>query len=149
MLNINIFTDGACSGNPGPGGWGAIIICGQESWELFGGCPIATNNQMELAGPIEALKKIDEPSNITITTDSQYVVKGMTKWKDNWIKNNWRNSQKKEVANKELWIELIKLSAKHKIKWSWVKGHNGHPENERCDVLAQMGIKKNFIKTVF
>ena len=141
MKKIEIFTDGACSGNPGPGGWGAILRYRNNEKELSGGALNTTNNQMEMQAVIEALRILKEPCEIILTTDSQYVVNGMTKWLDDWIKKDWKTASKKSVANQELWKELSRLSSLHKIKWTWVKGHAGHPENERCDVLA-----KNFIE---
>lgn len=141
MKHVDIFTDGACSGNPGAGGWGVILRYGKNEKELSGGADLTTNNQMELSAVIEALKSLKEPCDVTLTTDSQYVVCGMTEWMNNWIVRNWKTSDKKPVANKELWQELKALSEKHKISWQWVKGHAGHPENERCDALARSYIK--------
>ena len=136
MKHVDIFTDGACSGNPGPGGWGAILRYGKVEKELSGGNVQTTNNQMEMIAVIEALKLLKEPCDITLTTDSQYVVKGMTQWLNGWIANGWKNASKKPVANQDLWQILADLSKKHQIQFKWVKGHAGHPENERCDVLA-------------
>ena len=136
MKHIDIFTDGACSGNPGPGGWGAILRYGNVEKELSGGAKLTTNNQMEMTAVIEALKILKEPCNITLTTDSQYVVKGMTEWLKDWKSRGWKTAAKKPVANQELWQQLDDLVQIHSIRWQWVKGHAGHPENERCDALA-------------
>ena len=145
MKHVDIFTDGACSGNPGIGGWGAILRYGKSEKELSGGSDMTTNNQMEMQAVIEALKILKEPCDITLTTDSQYVVRGMTEWLKDWVAKNWKTAAKKSVANQELWQELKTLSEKHKISWKWVKGHAGHPENERCDALARSYIE-NFSK---
>ena len=142
MKHVDIFTDGACSGNPGPGGWGAILRYAGVEKELSGGDKQTTNNQMEMKAVIEALKILKEPCDITLTTDSQYVVQGMTKWLNDWIARGWKTSSKKPVANQELWTELADLAKKHRIHWSWVKGHAGHAENERCDALARGFIEK-------
>ena len=142
MKHVDIFTDGACSGNPGPGGWGAILRYAGVEKELSGGDKQTTNNQMEIKAVIEALKILKEPCDITLTTDSQYVVQGMTKWLNDWIARGWKTSSKKPVANQELWTELADLAKKHHIHWSWVKGHAGHAENERCDALARGFIEK-------
>ena len=136
MKHVDIFTDGACSGNPGPGGWGAVLRYGTAEKELSGGALQTTNNQMEMTAVIEALKTLKEPCDITLTTDSQYVVKGMTQWLKDWKARGWKTASKKPVANQELWQELSDLAEKHSIRWRWVKGHAGHPENERCDALA-------------
>ncbi|MBP5534287.1 MAG: ribonuclease HI [Alphaproteobacteria bacterium] len=142
MKHVDIFTDGACSGNPGVGGWGAILRYGKSEKEISGGADLTTNNQMEMQAVIEALKILKEPCDITLTTDSQYVVRGMTEWLKDWVVKDWKTASKKSVANQELWQELKKLSEKHKITWKWVKGHAGHPENERCDALARSYIEK-------
>lgn len=134
---VKIFTDGACMGNPGPGGYGAIIKCVEGAREISGGNPETTNNRMELTAVIEALRQLERPSNIVVVTDSNYVVKGMTEWLPGWIKRQWRNSRKKPVLNRDLWETLVFLSRRHQIEWQWVKGHDGHPENERCDLLAK------------
>mgnify|MGYP001032012586 FL=1 len=139
MTTIEIFTDGACSGNPGSGGWGAILRCGDVEKELSGGAPETTNNRMELTAVIEALKALKRECEITLYTDSRYVMDGVNEWLPNWKRNNWRTTNKKsEVKNLDLWQELDKLLPLHKIKWVWVKGHNGHPENERVDKLARI-----------
>ena len=139
---VEIFTDGACSGNPGPGGYGAILKYGRESKEISG-CELeTTNNRMEMKAVIEALGELKRPCKIKIVTDSKYVVKGITEWIPGWIKRNWLNSQKKPVLNRDLWEDLLKKSRQHQIKWEWVRGHYGHPENERCDRLARDAMEK-------
>ena len=142
MKHVDIFTDGACSGNPGPGGWGVVLRYGKTEKELSGGAKQTTNNQMEMTAVIEALKILKEPCDITLTTDSQYVVKGMTEWLKDWQNRGWKTAAKKPVANQELWQELSELAEKHRIRWQWVKGHAGHPENERCDSLARGFIEQ-------
>ena len=142
MKKVNIYTDGACSGNPGPGGWGAILKFNEHTKELSGGNEDTTNNKMELKAVIEALKSLKVECEIIITTDSVYVKNGITLWIHNWLKNKWKTSTKKSVKNKELWQELWVLTQNHKIHWKWVKGHSGHPENERCDKLARMEIDR-------
>ncbi len=138
MTAIEIYTDGACSGNPGPGGWGAILMYGPHSRELSGGEAATTNNRMELTAVIEALKALKRECEITLYTDSRYVMDGVTQWMPNWKQNNWKTTNKKSaVKNLDLWQELDRLLPAHKIKWVWVKGHNGHPENERVDKLAR------------
>ena len=143
MINkVEIFTDGACKGNPGPGGWGAILRYGTTEKEIYGASKNTTNNIMELTAVIESLKKLNKPCELIITTDSKYVKNGITEWIHNWKKNGWRTAAKKEVKNKELWIELDSLIQIHSITWDWVKGHSGHPENERADLLANVAIEK-------
>ena len=137
---VTIYTDGACSGNPGPGGWGAILIYGDHRKEINGGEHETTNNRMELMAAIEALNSLKRPCKIELYTDSTYVKQGITTWIHGWKKNNWRNSQKKPVKNAELWQTLDEAQARHDISWKWVKGHSGHPENERADELARAGI---------
>ncbi|MDD2366881.1 MAG: ribonuclease HI [Desulfuromonadaceae bacterium] len=137
---VEIFCDGACSGNPGPGGYGAILrYCGRIK-ELNGGERETTNNRMEMTAAIEALRQLTRPCRVIITTDSQYLVKGMTEWINSWQRKNWQNSKKEPVVNRDLWELLLTLSKSHIIEWKWVKGHAGHPENERCDQLAREGI---------
>lgn len=137
MKKVNIYTDGACRGNPGHGGWGAVLVYGSTEKELSGGDPLTTNNRMELSAVIAALSALKEPCEVTLTTDSQYVVNAIEKgWLDNWQKNNWRKSDRGEVLNVDLWRELLSLLDNHKVSFVWVKGHNGHPYNERCDKLA-------------
>ena len=140
---LEIFTDGACSGNPGPGGYGAILRFNGRTKEISGWENPTTNNRMEMTAVIEALRQLKRPCRIRITTDSNYVIKGMTEWIPGWIRRNWQNSQKKPVLNKDLWETMLKLSKPHQIEWKWVKGHKGHKENERCDELARMALLKN------
>ena len=142
MTAIEIYTDGACSGNPGAGGWGVILRCGETEKELSGGEKETTNNRMELTAVIEALKALKRECEITLYTDSRYVMDGVTQWMPDWKQNNWKTTNKKSaVKNLELWQELDSLLPRHKIKWVWVKGHNGHPENERVDKLARDAAK--------
>ena len=142
MNKVKIFTDGACKGNPGPGGWGAILRYGTTEKEIYGASKNTTNNIMELTAVIESLKNLKKPCELIITTDSKYVKHGITEWIHNWKKNGWRTAAKKEVKNKELWIELDSLIQIHSISWDWVKGHSGHPENERADLLANVAIEE-------
>jgi len=137
---VEIFTDGACRGNPGPGGWGAILRFNGVERELFGGEAATTNNRMELAAVIRALEALRQPSKVRVYTDSQYVQKGIKEWIHGWKRNGWKTADKKPVKNKELWVELDELRKLHHIEWHWVKGHAGHPENERADALANKGI---------
>ena len=136
LTHVEIATDGACKGNPGPGGWGAIIRSGTRERELSGGEPATTNNRMEMTAVIEALKALKRPCRVTLSTDSRYVIDGLTKWLHGWQKNGWRTADKKPVKNADLWQELIAAAKPHRIDWQWVKGHNGHPDNERADALA-------------
>ena len=136
MKQLEIFTDGACKGNPGPGGWGAVIRYGKHEKEISGGEPDTTNNRMELAAAIQALKILIEPCHIKLHTDSKYVLDGITKWIHGWQRNGWKNASKQPVRNADLWRDLIDAAARHQVEWIWVKGHNGHPENERADLLA-------------
>lgn len=139
---IKIYTDGACKGNPGKGGWGALIQLGGESIEIFGGELNTTNNRMELIAVIEALDKVKvEPSRVMVFTDSTYVQKGISEWILNWKKNGWRSSNKQPVKNQDLWMRLDELKQGMTIEWNWVKGHAGHPENERADFLANQGVE--------
>ena len=142
MNKVEIFTDGACKGNPGPGGWGAILRYGTTEKEIYGASKNTTNNIMELTAVIESLKNLKKPCELIITTVSKYVKNGITEWIHNWKKNGWRTAAKKEVKNKELWIELDSLIQIHSITWDWVKGHSGHPENERADLLANVAIEE-------
>ena len=137
---ITIWTDGACSGNPGPGGWGAVLRLAGADRELKGGAPDTTNNRMELTAAITALLSLDEPSDVDLHTDSQYVRGGITGWMAGWKRNGWRTADKKPVKNIELWQQLDAATARHKVRWHWVKGHAGHPENERADLLARQGM---------
>lgn len=137
LTYVEIFTDGACSGNPGPGGWGTILRCGKYEKELSGGEKDTTNNRMELTAVIEGLKALNRPCKVKIITDSQYVVNGITKgWAEKWRSNNWIKSDKKPAQNKELWEELLNELQRHDYEFLWIKGHAGHPENERCDAMA-------------
>ncbi len=140
MKKVEIFTDGGCKGNPGPGGYGCIIKQNGDIQEIKGGHPQTTNNIMEMTAAIVALKQIQDPCEIKLTTDSQYVVKGVTEWMKGWIRNGWKTVSRQPVKNQELWQELHELNQRHTITWIWVKGHNGHPENERCDQLANEAI---------
>lgn len=135
-----MFTDGACSGNPGPGGWGVILRAGSHEKELFGGEINTTNQQMELRAVIEGLAALKKPCSVFLCSDSKYVLDGMRAWIHNWKKNGWKNAAKKPVANAELWQRLDQLSQAHDIHYEWVKGHAGHPENERADALARKGV---------
>ena len=137
---INIYTDGACKGNPGPGGWGALIIEGDTKNEIYGGEADTTNNRMEILAVIMALKTINTRSGITIFTDSTYVQKGISEWIGKWKTNGWRTSNNKDVKNKDLWVQLDSLTSQVTISWMWVKGHSGHPENDRADYLANKGV---------
>lgn len=137
---VEIFADGACSGNPGIGGFGAILRSGGRTRELSGCDPMTTNNRMEMMAVIAALEALKMPCRVSVTTDSNYIVKGMTEWMPAWLRNNWRNSQKKEVLNRDLWERLLRAAAPHRVQWVWIKGHNGHAENERCDTLAREAI---------
>jgi ribonuclease HI len=146
MADLFIYTDGACSGNPGPGGWGALMIARNgdtilKERELCGGDAHTTNNRMELLGAINALEALERPSNVTIFTDSTYVKNGVTSWIHGWKRNGWRTSNKKPVKNVELWQRIDDAQARHQVTWEWVKGHAGHPENERADELARRGME--------
>ncbi|MDT8440633.1 MAG: ribonuclease HI [Desulfuromonadales bacterium] len=138
---VEIFSDGACSGNPGPGGWGTLLRCGGQERELSGFARETTNNRMELTGAIAGLRALKRPCRVRLTTDSEYLKKGMTEWIDGWVRRGWLNSQKKPVANRDLWEQLLELTRSHHIEWNWVRGHAGHIENERCDALARAAIK--------
>jgi ribonuclease HI len=142
MKKITIYSDGSSLGNPGPGGWGTILSFKDIKKELSGSEENTTNNRMELLGAIKGLEALKEPCDVEIISDSSYVVKGINEWLSGWIKNNWRNSQKKEVKNTDLWKQYIEVSSKHNIKAIWVKGHAGHEENERCDFLARSEAEK-------
>jgi ribonuclease HI len=137
---IEIYTDGACKGNPGPGGWGALLRTGDSERELYGGDPDTTNNRMELQAAIEGLKALTTPSQVSLTTDSVYVKNGITSWLDGWKRNGWRTAARKPVKNVDLWEALDEQNQRHQVQWYWVKGHSGHPENERADQLANKGI---------
>ncbi|GGD88317.1 ribonuclease H [Tsuneonella deserti] len=136
MKTVEIFTDGACKGNPGPGGWGALLRMGRHEKEMSGGEPNTTNNRMELTAAIKALEALIEPCAVVLHSDSKYVLDGITKWVHGWQRNGWKNASKQPVRNADLWHELIAASKQHQVEWVWVKGHNGHAENERVDALA-------------
>jgi ribonuclease HI len=136
LTRVEIATDGACKGNPGPGGWGAVIRAGAREKELSGGEPLTTNNRMELTAVIEALNALKRPCAVTLSTDSRYVMDGLTKWIHGWRRNGWKTAAKKPVKNADLWQALVEATARHRITWQWVKGHAGHPDNERADRLA-------------
>lgn len=138
---IDIYTDGACSGNPGPGGWGAILRKDTTEKELFGGEALTTNNRMEMTAVIEALRALKQPVAARVHTDSQYVQKGISEWIHGWKRRGWKTAAKEPVKNEDLWRELDRLAAQHRIEWIWVKGHAGHPENERADELARRGVE--------
>ncbi|WP_435408749.1 ribonuclease HI [Pleionea litopenaei] len=135
-----MFTDGACKGNPGPGGWGVLLRSGKHEKELYGGESETTNNRMELTAAIEGLKALKRPCQVELTTDSQYVRKGITEWMDNWKARGWKTAAKKPVKNADLWSELDELVQRHQVNWHWVKGHSGHRENEIADELANKGV---------
>ena len=137
---VEIFADGACSGNPGPGGWGTVLRSGGVEKELSGFEPETTNNRMELTAAIAGLAALKRPCRVRLTTDSEYLKKGMTEWVAGWVKRGWKNSQRQPVANRDLWEQLLELSSRHEVEWHWVRGHNGHAENERCDALARAAI---------
>ena len=141
LTKVEIATDGACKGNPGPGGWGALIRSGATEKELSGGEAITTNNRMELTAAIRALEALTRPCQVTLSTDSRYVMDGLTKWIHDWQRNGWRTADKKPVKNAELWQALLAAAKPHRIQWKWVKGHAGHPDNERCDRLASEAAK--------
>jgi ribonuclease HI len=139
---VRIYADGACKGNPGPGGWGAIVRAGGNEKELFGGEPQTTNNRMELTAVIRALEALKHPSEVEVYTDSQYVQKGISEWLHAWKRRGWRTADKKPVKNVDLWQELERAAGRHRVTWHWVKGHAGHPENERADALANRGVEE-------
>ncbi|MDT8759637.1 ribonuclease HI [Sphingomonas psychrotolerans] len=136
LPHVEIATDGACKGNPGRGGWGVLLRMGDVEKELSGGEPHTTNNRMELMAAIQGLKALKRPCRVTLSTDSRYVMDGLTKWIHGWLKNGWRTADKKPVKNAELWQELLAAARPHRVEWVWVKGHAGHPDNERADKLA-------------
>ncbi len=140
---VEIYTDGACSGNPGPGGWGAVLRYGDIEKEIFGGEPETTNNRMELMAAIAALELLSRPCEVRLTTDSQYVRKGITEWLAGWKRKNWMTAAKKPVKNIDLWQRLEAAAANHQVEWCWVKGHSGHPDNEKADELARQGAQQN------
>jgi ribonuclease HI len=140
MKTVEIFTDGACSGNPGPGGWGAILRYNGKVRELSGGEALTTNNRMELTAAIQALSALKEPCKVELYTDSNYVRDGISGWIEGWKRNGWRTSDRKPVKNAELWQALDEARRRHQVTWHWVRGHSGHPENERADELARLGM---------
>lgn len=137
---VEIYTDGACKGNPGPGGWGALLRCGVHEKRLFGGEGHTTNNRMELLAAIQGLSALTQPSQVVLTTDSEYLRKGITEWLANWKRRGWRTADKKPVKNIDLWQRLDEVAQAHRITWRWIKGHSGHPENDIADALANQGI---------
>ena len=144
---VEIYTDGACKGNPGVGGWGAILRFGETEKELFGGVTNTTNNRMEMTAVIEALRALSRSCDAVVFTDSSYVQKGISEWIHGWKRNGWKTADKKPVKNADLWQTLDQLAAGHKIEWRWVKGHAGHPENERADQLANRGVESVLAKS--
>ena len=140
MKSVEIYTDGACRGNPGPGGWGAILRYGEGERELFGGEAQTTNNRMEMSAALEALRALKQPCIVDLYTDSQYLRQGVTQWLPNWVRRNWKTSAGDAVKNRDLWEALLGEVGRHQITWHWVKGHSGHPLNERADRLANRGI---------
>ena len=144
MKEVSIYTDGSCSGNPGPGGYGVILKYGAKEKELYGGESSTTNNRMELTAAIEGLRALKEPCRVTLYSDSQYLVKAISEgWLENWKKRSWRKADKSPVLNEDLWRELDRLLSVHEVEFSWVKGHDGHEYNERCDELARRGTDEN------
>jgi ribonuclease HI len=141
--HVVAYTDGACSGNPGPGGWGVILIYGEHRKELNGGEPVTTNNRMELMGAISALEALKKPARVDIHTDSEYVQKGISGWINGWKRNGWRTSAKQPVKNADLWQRLDAARARHEVHWHWLRGHSGHAENERADELARAAIPRS------
>ncbi|MBI3899391.1 MAG: ribonuclease HI [Gammaproteobacteria bacterium] len=140
MAKVVIYTDGACRGNPGPGGWGAILRFGDTEKELYGSERLTTNNRMELMAAIQALEALKRPCEVTLTTDSQYVRRGITEWLPQWKRRGWKTAAKQPVKNQDLWERLERAIASHRVEWEWIKGHSGHIENERADQLANRGI---------
>lgn len=141
-MKVQIFTDGACKGNPGPGGWGALLRYGDKEKELWGGEANTTNNRMELMAAIQGLKALTRSCEVTLTTDSKYVLQGLNEWLAGWKRNGWKNSQKQPVKNQDLWMQLDEQCQRHQIEWKWVRGHTGHPDNERADMLANRGASE-------
>lgn len=146
MAAVEIYTDGACRGNPGPGGWGAVLCYAGREKSLQGGEPQTTNNRMELTAAIQALESLKRPCQVVLTTDSQYLRRGISEWLPNWKRRGWRTADRKPVKNVDLWQRLDALAARHEIEWRWVRGHNGHPGNEQADRLANQGIDEMMAK---
>lgn len=143
---IEIFTDGACKGNPGPGGWGVLLRLGEHEKSLYGGELQTTNNRMELTAAIRGLEALKKPAQVLLTTDSEYVMKGIREWMPNWKKRGWKTASKQPVKNADLWMELDALVVQHQVEWRWVKGHSGHRENEIADELANLGVQNVLAK---
>ena len=141
-MDVTIYTDGACSGNPGPGGWGVVMLCGENRKTLSGAASATTNNRMELTAAIEGLKALTRSCNVCLVTDSIYVKDGITKWITNWKLRNWRTAAGSAVKNQDLWLQLEQELQRHQVEWQWVKGHSGQPENEQADLLAREAIKQ-------
>ena len=139
---VHIYSDGACKGNPGKGGWGALLVAGEHRKEICGGEADTTNNRMEMTAVIRALESLKRPSDVAVHTDSQYVQKGISEWLPGWKRRNWRTAEGKPVKNQDLWQQLDTLTQRHRIEWHWVRGHAGHPENERADALANQGVQQ-------
>ncbi len=140
MKKVEMYTDGACRGNPGPGGWGVLLRNGESERTLYGGEPETTNNRMELTAAIEGLAALSEPCRVELTTDSEYVRRGITEWMQAWKQRNWRTAARKPVANRDLWERLDAIASAHDVRWHWVRGHSGHVDNERVDALANQAI---------
>jgi ribonuclease HI len=142
MKSVELITDGACLGNPGPGGWAAILRYGDHKRELFGSEPFTTNNRMELRAAVEGLRALREPCRVTVTTDSEYLKKGITSWIERWKQNGWKTAGKKPVANQDLWRQLDELTRRHQVRWQWTRGHASHADNNRCDELATLAARQ-------
>ena len=142
MTEVVIYTDGACSGNPGPGGWGVVLRWNEKEKEIYGGDPLTTNNRMELMAAIQALEALKRTARVSLHTDSKYLLNGITKWIEGWQANGWKTVAKKPVKNDDLWRRLVEAMSRHEVTWLWVKGHAGDPGNERADALARLGIEE-------
>ncbi len=142
MTEVVIYTDGACSGNPGPGGWGVVLRWKDTEKEMHGGDPLTTNNRMELMAAIQALEALQRPAKVDLYTDSKYLLDGITKWIKGWQRNGWKTTAKKPVKNDDLWRRLVEAMSRHEVTWMWVKGHAGDPDNERADAMARRGIEE-------
>lgn len=142
MKQVQMITDGACLGNPGPGGWACMLRFGSQTRELYGSAPQTTNNRMELTAAIEGLRALKEPCEVEVVTDSEYVKNGITQWIHGWKRNGWKTSAKKPVVNKDLWMDLDELVSRHNVRWTWTKGHADHEDNNRCDELAQRAARE-------